>query len=153
MKYLLLTLLISICFLSCKKDNDSEVSDKTSLLTSTAWKYDSGGVGDANGNILLDFATSGIIPACSLDNSVKFEPNGSGIGYENTNVCASAPASSNFNWSFQTNQTILNVSGSAVAGLSGNFKIKELTNAKLTLLKDTTVSPFGSVTAIFNLKH
>lgn len=153
MKYLL-AMLTFACLFSCKKKNDPPAPPtKTELITSSDWKYDNGGIGDANGNITFDFATTGFVPACSFDNSVRFMSNGQGTGYENANVCPSAPATTNFNWSFSSNETVLNIAGNVVAGLGGQFKIKELSSTKLTLLKDTTVTGFGAVTAIFNLKH
>ena len=152
MKYTFLIIGICFCMTSCKKNSNSS-ADKTQQITSADWKYDSGGIGDANGNILFDFSTSGTIPACTLDNTIRFNSNSSGTVFENTNVCASAPASTAFTWSFSNNETVLNVSGGAVAGIGGSFKIKTLSDTKLTLFKDTTVSGLGSVTAVVNLKH
>jgi hypothetical protein len=153
MKYILL-FTICFCFLSCKKNSDSSNNpDKTQTLTSADWKYDNGGIGSSNGTILVDFATVNVIPSCSLDNSVRFNANGTGTVAENTNVCSGAPASSVFSWNFSSNQTALTVSGSAVGGIGGTFTIKELSSTRLTLLKDTTVSGIGATTVIFNLKH
>jgi hypothetical protein len=153
MKYTFLILAICVCGWSCKKDSNSG-GDKTQLLTSADWKYDNGGIGDANGNILFDFSTLGVaIPSCLLDNTVKFNTSGNGTVSENTNVCSGAQATSNFTWNLSSDQTLLNVSGGIVAGISGSFKIKTLSSSKLTLLKDTTLSGVGSGTAVFNLKH
>jgi len=153
MKYTLL--IIGLCFsvLSCDKDSNPATVDKTQQITSADWKYDSGGIGDANGNILIDFSTTGTIPACTIDNTIRFNSNGSGTISENANVCSNAPATSAFTWSFSNNQTVLNVSAGAVAGIGGSFRIKELSDTKLSLLKDTTVTGFGAVTAVVNLKH
>jgi hypothetical protein len=150
MKFTLFIIAICIFVLSCKKDSSS--NDKTTQLTSADWKYDTGGIGDANGNILFDFNTTGAIPACSLDNTIRFNSNGNGVVSENANVCTGAPATTAFTWSLSSDQSILNVSGGAVAGLGGSFKIKTLSGTRLSLLKDT--SYLGtSVTAIVNLKH
>ena len=153
MKYALLLMAVIFSFISCKQDDAPDEPTNTEMITSSDWKYENGGVGDANGNISINFSTLTVIPACAFDNSLRFNSNGQGVAYENQNVCASAPVTSNFNWSFTNNETALNVSGNAVAGLSGNFRIKELTSTRLTLLKDTTVTGFGAVTAIFQLKH
>lgn len=152
MKYTLL--IIGLCFslLSCDKDSDPSV-DKTQQLTSADWRYDNGGIGDANGNILIDFSTTGTIPPCTIDNTIRFNSNGSGTISENSNVCSNAPATSSFTWSFSNNQTVLNVSAGAVAGIGGSFRIKELSDTKFSLLKDTTITGFGAVTAVVNLKH
>lgn len=151
MKYTFL--IIGFCFsvLACKKDSTSSDS-KTQQISSADWKYDSGGIGDANGNILLNFP-SGTIPDCSVDNTIHFNSNGSGTISENANVCNGAPATSTFTWSFSNNETILNVSSGAVAGIGGSFKIKELSATKFTLLKDTTITGLGSTTVVVNLKH
>lgn len=153
MKYVFLLIAVTLSFASCKQDDAPDEPTKTEMITSSDWKYDNGGIGDANGTITINFSTLTVIPACAFDNSLKFSSNGQGIAYENANICSGAAASSNFFWSFSNNETALNVSGNAVAGLSGNFRIKELTSTKLTLLKDTTVTGFGAVTAIFELKH
>jgi len=156
MKYTFL-LIVSISFLACKKDSDSKESGKTQMLSSADWKYDNGGIGDASGNIILDFTAAGIpIPTCTLDNSIRFNANGNGTVSENADVCSGVPATTPFTWSFSSNETVLNISAGAIAGIGGSFKIKELTDTKLTLLKDTTASILGTttaVTAVVNLKH
>ena len=156
MKYILLFGLC-FCFLSCKKDSGSTTSKNTQLLTSADWKYDNGGIGDANGNIVVDFAAAGInIPTCTLDNSIHFTANGNGTVAENANVCPGFPATTPFTWNFSSNESVLNISGGTIAGIGGSFRIKELSEIRLTLLKDTTTSVFGSttaVTAVVNLKH
>ena len=152
MKYTLLIIGLSFSILSCDKDSDPSV-DKTQQLTSADWRYDNGGIGDANGNILIDFSTTGTIPPCTIDNTIRFNSNGSGTISENSNVCSNAPATSSFTWSFSNNQTVLNVSAGAVAGIGGSFRIKELSDTKFSLLKDTTITGFGAVTAVVNLKH
>jgi hypothetical protein len=152
MKYTLIILGISFLMLSCKKDSSSS-TNKTNDITSADWKYDNGGIGDANGNILVSFATLGTIPNCSLDNSIRFNLNGSGTVAENTNVCSGAPSTTSFTWNFSSNETVLNVSSGAIAGIGGSFKIKTLSSTQLSLLKDTTITGYGSVTAVVNLKH
>lgn len=152
MKYTVLMLASCLALSSCQKDSGEPT--KTELLTRADWKYESGGIGDADGNILFDFSTFGItIPDCTLDNTYHFSSDGSGTVAENANVCSGAPASSAFTWSLSSDETVLNLSSSAIAGLGGNFKVKELSDTKLTLLKDTTISGVGSGTAVFNLKH
>jgi len=152
MKYTLLISALCFCILSCDKDSNSS-TNKTQQLTSADWKYENGGIGDANGNILIDFSTTGTIPPCTIDNTIRFNSNNSGTVSENANICANAPATTAFTWNFSNNETVLNVSAGAVAGIGGSFRIKELTGTRLSLLKDTTVSGFGAVTAVVNLKH
>lgn len=151
MKYTLFILAASLLTLSCKKDSNSSTS-KTDQITSADWKYDSGGIGDVNGNVVVSFTTLGTVPSCSLDNTIHFNSDGSGTVSENANVCSGAPATSSFTWSFGSNESTLNLSGGAIAGIGGSFKLKTLTSTQLTLLKDTTYLG-SSVTAVVNLKH
>jgi hypothetical protein len=154
MKYTFL--LIGVCFsvLSCKKESSSSNNNSdanTQLLTSADWKFDAGGIGDANGNILFDFTNN--IQSCSLDNTARFKSDGTGTIFENASVCQNASSSTSFTWNFASNQTALNVSSGAFAGIGGSFKIKTLSSTQMTLLKDTTVTGLGSVTAVIKLKH
>lgn len=150
MKPYFLILACCIGLLSCKKTSDTPT--KTQQITSSDWKYDSGGISDASGNIIVDFSTTGTIPSCSLDNTIHFDAGGTGTVYENANVCQGAPASTPFSWSFSSNETILNLSAGAIAGIGGSFGIKELSATKLSLLKDTTYMG-TQVKAVVNLKH
>jgi hypothetical protein len=151
MKYTVFTLALSFSLLACKKD--SSTSDTSSQQISSAdWKYDTGGIGDANGNIIFNFP-AGTIPTCTLDNTIHFNSDGTGTVAENATVCPGTPATSNFTWSFSTDQKVLNVSAGAVAGIGGSFKIKELSSTKFTLLKDTTITGVGSATMVVSLKH
>ncbi len=154
-KFLML-LALPFFFLSCDKnddDNGTEESAKTKLITASSWKYDTGGIGDANGNISLNFTSlPAFIPPCLLDNSAEFKADGTGTSYENANVCVATPISTNFNWNFLSNETVLNISGNAVAGLSGQFKIKDLNATQFTLLKDTAFMG-AAVTIVVKLKH
>lgn len=152
MKYTLIILAASLLILSCKKNSNSSTTN-TSQITSADWKYDNGGIGDASGNIIVNFSTLGVIPTCSLDNTLHFNSNGTGTVSEGANVCPGAPATSSFSWNFSNNETVLNLSGGAVAGIGGSFKIKTLSSTQLSLLKDTTVTGFGSTTVVMNLKH
>jgi hypothetical protein len=151
MKYTFLMAALSLCVISCKKNSDS-APNKTDQLTSSDWKYDSGGISDANGNIIVNFNTTGMVPDCMLDNTVKFQSDGTGTVYENTNVCSGAPATSAFTWNFSQNETLLNLSGGTLAGLGGSFKIKTLSGTQLSVLKDTTYMG-TSATLVVNLKH
>ena len=151
MKYTLFLLVLFFFATSCKKDSNSSTS-KTDQITSADWKYDNGGIGDANGNIIINFSTIGTIPTCSLDNTIHFSSNGTGSVSEGANVCSGAPATTSFTWNFSSNETVLNLSGGAVAGIGGSFKIKTLSSTQLSLLKDTTYMG-SSATVIVDLKH
>ncbi len=153
---LLILLAMPVLFLSCDKNDDDNTdgpSEKTKLIAASSWKYDTGGIGDANGNITLNFTSlPNFIPPCLLDNSVEFKAEGTGNGYENANVCVATPTTSGFTWNFLNNETALNISGNAIAGLSGQFKIKDLNATQFTLLKDTAFMG-AAVTIVVKLKH
>lgn len=153
MKYSILAIAACFSLLACKKDSNDDQATTNEKLTSNEWKYESGGLGDASGNIIVDFAGSGYVPDCSLDNSIRFNNGGTGTVYENADVCQGADATSNFTWSLSSDEKTLTLSDNAVSGIGGNFKIKTLTDSKLTLTKDTTMSGVGDVTAVVNFTH
>ena|SRR5688572_27177225 len=153
MKYYCLILSLCVLITACDKDDDEPT--KTELLTSGSWKFNDGGIDiDNNGAIDLAFGP-GTLPACLIDNSGTFNTNGTGVNDEGLTKCMPTdPQSTNFNWSFQSNETVLSISGSGVLGISGQFKVLDLTDSKLTLSKDTTLTGFpSSVGLIVNLKH
>lgn len=156
MKKLLYLLPALFLVLGCDDDDDDDMpsgSAKTQTLTQTSWKFDNAGL-DANKDGTIDTDISSQINACVKDNTVKFEPNGTGTSDEGPTQCPTSPGQTvPFNWSFTSNETVLNISGNAVAGLGGQFKILTLTDTRLSLSKDTTVPFVGSVALIANLKH
>ena len=156
MKYTLT--ILSFCLLfSCKKDEDTPPT-KTEMITSSSWKYESGGVDqDKNGTVDLSFAATGILQPCMLDNTVTFSTGGNGTTDEGATKCnAGAPQTSSFIWSFANNATELQVTGGFL-GLGGQFKINTLTTTQLSLAKDTAVSFSGgipmNISLIVNLQH
>ena len=154
MKYYCFILSLCVLVVACDKDEDNAPT-KTELLTSSSWKYDNAGVDiDNNGTIELPFGT-GTLPDCLIDNIGTFNSNGTGITDEGPTKCVpTAPQTTTFNWSFQNNETMMNITGSGFAGLSGQFKVLDLTNARLSLSKDTMMAGFPtSVGLILNLKH
>ena len=155
MKYITLTIAVCFAFASCSKDSsENNGPTKTQLLTSGAWKYESGGADlDKNGTIDISLETIGTIPPCILDNSATFNADGTGINDEGATKCDPAlPQTTSFNWSFANNETALNISGSGFAGISGQFKITTLSTTRLTIAKDTTVNNIPAA-LIVNLKH
>jgi hypothetical protein len=156
MKKLLYLLPALFLVIGCDDDDEDDMpsgSAKTQTLTQTAWKFDNAGL-DANKDGTIDTDVSGQINACVKDNTVKFEPNGTGTSDEGATKCPSSPSQTvPFTWAFASNETVLTISGNAVAGLGGQFKILTLTDTKLSLSKDTTVPLVGNVALIANLKH
>jgi hypothetical protein len=152
MKFLLPVLALSCAFFACKKDEEPTNTDK---ISSKPWYFESGGA-DFNADGTVDFPLASVpgVQACNLDNFATFKSDGTGITDEGGSKCSTtAPQTTNFSWGFASNETILNVSGSAFAGIGGQFKVKTLTDNNLTLTKDTTITGAGSGTLIFSLKH
>ncbi len=152
MKYLSLLALAALLFAGCDKDKNNDPT-RTELITASAWQYDNGGVDqDRNGTVDISFS-SGILPTCVLDNKANFNANGSGVADEGTTKCqASDPQTSPFTWAFTNNEQNIQLNGTGLFGIGGNFKVTALTSTQLGLQKDTTVSGF-TVSMIVNLKH
>ena len=153
MKYLL-SLLCLCFFVSCDKDDEKTEPTKKDLLTASVWVYDNGGV-DTNkdGTPDLGFSVIGV-PACMLDNKGTFKTDNTGINDEGATKCsASLPQQTSFNWAFTNNENNINITGSGLFGLGGDFKILTLTSTSLSLSKDTTIAPLGAVALVAILKH
>ena len=160
MKYFFLILISSAVIISCDKDEENTEPTKTEMLTSQSWKYNDGGVDqDRNGTIDFTFASTGVLQPCMIDNTGTFSPNGTGVADEGATKCSvSAPQTAQFTWAFVNNETAMNVTGPALFGLGGRFKIRELTSTAFSLSKDTTVTIPGfplpmNIALIVNLKH
>lgn len=151
---LLLLLLISIGFFACQKESSVAVETKAALLTSGAWLHESSGVDvDKNGTIELSLEAAGV-PLCRLDNVLTFRKDNSAVADEGTTKCNTAdPQTSQFNWQFADNETALLFSGNVFTQLNGKFSIRTLSKTTLSLSKDTTVTGFGNVAVLVNLKH
>jgi hypothetical protein len=147
-----LLLLAPVLFIACDKNDSSPAADaKTTLITSSSWKYENAGVdGDRNGSI--DLPLPAALPACLRDNTLTLSANGTGTVDEGPSKCdPAAPQSTPATWSFASNQTMLNLGGSGI-GVSGQLKIVELSATNLTLSKDTSFAGFP-VAIIVQLKH
>jgi hypothetical protein len=156
MKQWALVVLFSLWLMACNKDDKGPT--KTEMLTSTTWKYDNGGI-DQNhdGTVDFTFEQTGVVQPCMLDNTGKFNADGTGMTDEGSTKCTvNAPQTLPFNWSFANNEAALNISGTGLFGLGGQFKVNTLTETQLGISKDTTVTVSGltmTVTLIANLKH
>ena len=155
MKFISLAVLpILIFFISCNRNDAPAQPTKTSVITQATWKYDNAGIdGDRNGTI--DFPPpAGILSSCMIDNTLTLSPNGTGVVDEGATKCnPTDPQSASITWSFADNETSLKLGGGGILGISGQFKILELSATKLSLSKDTTVPILGTVALIAILKH
>lgn len=126
---------------SCQKDKKKTTTPstvKTDYLTKAPWNV-----------ILLRSSLDGVtwfdetstLDACELDNTETFLKNFSGIIDEGPSKCdPSDPQTTDFNWSFNTDQTTLTVVDSFSSDI---LHILILDN---TTLKVTSSENFGSVT-------
>jgi hypothetical protein len=144
-------LLAGIFIFGCKKkENDTET--KTTVLVQQAWKLDATGL-DATNDGVIDTQLPTAIPACTIDNTFTFNTGGTGVIDEGATKCnAAAPQTSPFTWNFLSNETIINLQSTALFGLGGQFKIRELSSTAFRITKDTSVSGFP-VSIVINLKH
>jgi hypothetical protein len=140
-------LLFFVLAVSCKKSSPDKPAEKTKteLITQSSWKFDNVKVGGTDVSSLLE--------ACDKDNTVTFSSNGSGIVDEGTTQCNSSdPATVDFTWNFENNETTLYASAPLFPGGNGNFTIISLSSTQLVLSQDIDIS--GSTqNAIITLKH
>lgn len=144
----LTAILISIAFISCGKDKDEEpAKTKTELITQSGWKFDKATAG-VYGDV------SAYINACYKDNTFVFVANGTGTVDEATVVCSPSTAGA-FTWSFQNNESLLNVSASLLPTGSNTFNLISLNETNMVLTQNVTLPPPVSTTVLveFTLKH
>ncbi len=155
MKYsFFLLFIVTINAVGCKKDSsESSEETKTEIITKSSWKYDNAG-GDLDKNGSIDVPPPGaLLQPCIIDNFIIFQANGTAIIDEGATKCDPLLTQTTAaTWSFSNNETTLNLSGSGLVGLSGQFKILLLTNTQLHLSKDTTVTGIP-LAFIVQLKH
>lgn len=112
LKGYLLCVFIIIAIDSCKKTVYESAPTATELLTTKAWKLISFGY-DNNKNGIVD-SNEEIILNCEKDNTYKFNTDGSGVVNENASVCNGGAATTQFNWTFRNNNSLIDfVFGSA----------------------------------------
>ena len=142
--------------LSCKKKNSDlnpTTQTKTSLLIQQTWKFNNAGL-DPNKDGSIDQDISSFISPCLTDNTVSFSNNYSGTADEGASKCnANDPQTIPFTWGFLNNETVINITGNAIAGKGGQYKIITLSETQFSLSKDTTITGYGQTTFVVNLKH
>jgi hypothetical protein len=125
-----LVLFVSI---SCKKDDDPPAKTKTELITQGSWKFGAAFIGAVD--------VSGSIQACQKDNILTFLAAGTGTVDEGPTKCnAGDPQTIPFTWSFQSGETVLNISATLFTGGSNVFNIVALNESQLVLSQTITVS-------------
>lgn len=142
-------LLAGLLAVSCNKDDDPAPAPKTKtqLITQSTWKFDK-----ATAGLFGDI--SNYIDACYKDNIFTFQSNLNGNVNEATVICSPSTAG-NFTWSFQSNETVLNVSASLLPTGSNNFNIVTLNETNMVLSQNVTLpAPINQTVLVeFTLKH
>lgn len=155
MKRIFLPLFIAAIVVSaCGKDDSAPSENRTQILVSAPWKYDTAGI-DADGNGEIDTAIpSNMLESCELDNTIKFNADGTGVVDEGPTKCSdSNPQTANFTWSFNTSQNVITFSNSIFPGLTGPVDVRSITHDNLVLSKQVEVGFPIPVTVIVKLKH
>jgi hypothetical protein len=152
-KYSLAFLLIGFVVFSCKKSSSGGSSNNTQLITSATWKYDTVAI-DANKDGKPDSPVPpGTVPTCSLDNTITFKADSTGILDEGATKCNTGdPQSTPFKWYFKNNGDSLYSPNPIFGGLSGSVKVSALTSTKLEIIKEY---PYAGITVniILDMKH
>ncbi|GAO41717.1 lipocalin family protein [Flavihumibacter petaseus] len=136
-------------FASCSKDKDDPATSKTSLLTSKSWKIESVGI-DINKDGVVDQTLP--IDDCSLDNTVTFHTDGTGVYNEGANVCDGEDAGDQtFNWTFKENETVLSFSIPSLIDQDGQIRILNENTLEVYTVEDAG----GGITVhqVLKLKH
>ena len=146
MKIKLSLFLLSLYFvtiISCKK-NDEPSKTKIELLTQSPWRFDYAGM-DADVNGVIDGPLPfDLLPTCQTDGSITFYSNGKGVSDEGATRCYSmSPPSMGFNWTFNGDETAINIPYRVFIDLLGEVKIIKLSETSLTLQWNL---PHGSTT-------
>ncbi len=159
-KYVFALLSIGFILYACKKDknNSNDNNAKMQLITSATWKYDTVGLDtDKDGKPdqpIPSYAGGGVQP-CDKDNTITFKSDSTGVLNAGTLKCNSTdPQTAAFRWWFKDNGATL-YSPDPLFGstFTGGFKVGELSSTRLRILKDTTLSPYGTFTLVLDLKH
>lgn len=153
-KNLFLASFVLIFAASCSKDDNESGPSKSELLTSSAWKYDTAGI-DANSDGSIDTPLpDGSVEDCDKDNTFTFQSGGTGIADAGATKCDSAEAQTvNFNYTLNSNGTVINFPDTVITGISGDVSVLTLTSSKLVLSKAIEIGLPIPVNVIVQLKH
>lgn len=125
--------IICLFIFSCSKDTQPQT--KTQLLVSASWKLKSAAV---NGSDAMH-----LVQDCQKDNIISFSANGTGVNAEGATKCnASDPDTVPFTWSFQNNETILNISAELITYGSNDMTLVKL-NATTLVVNINYTPPVG----------
>ena len=101
-----LSCLFFVIILSSCTKGDNPVSQKTILLIEKNWKFEFYGLDENNNGVIEE--TENAMQACEADDIFTFNVIGTGSLDRGTTTCSPGEATvTNFNWSFQNNETEL----------------------------------------------
>ncbi len=121
-----------IIFSGCDKDEEIIPKTRTELITAGSWRFGAAMVGTTD--------VSASLPTCQKDNIMTFLAALTGNVDEGPTKCnAGDPQTNPFTWSFQSNETVLNISTILFTGGSNNFTIVALNESQLVLSQIITV--------------
>jgi len=144
---------LQICFIlfvscllltACGKDPVVVVKTKTELISQSSWKFDKATAGG------LDITANA--PVCLKDNVVVFLANGTATVDEAASVCSPSYAGS-YTWSFQSNETIIHLSGPLFPGGSNDFTVVSVTETNLVISQVMTIPPYPATNVEVTFKH
>lgn len=141
----MLTLYFFVSACTKSENKKEETVSKTTLLTSSTWKYSDAGLDMNNDGVKEANLPPGVLATCDTDNTITFKSDKTGIIDEGGSKCvAASPQSVPFTWTINPAGDALTMSAALFVGLNGEIKIIELTATKLTISKlvSTTVQGF-----------
>jgi hypothetical protein len=130
---------------ACKK---SSSKSKTELLTQAGWKINAVGI-DYNMNGTIDNGESQE-EDCQVDNTYTFKTDGSAIVDEGSDVCSGELQTSGFDWSFKSNETIINADND---NFNGDFIISSLTDSEFKAYQDYDLGGGSTMRILVIFKH
>lgn len=156
-KYVLSALAIGFIIYGCKKDDDDKdvTKERVQFITSATWKYDTVGI-DTNKDGKPDQPLTGVsLEKCDTDNTITFKSDSTGLLSEGATKCsASDPQNTPFTWYFKEKGTVLYTPDQIFGnGITGDFRVGEITTSRLRVIKDITYPLLGTYTIVLDLKH
>jgi hypothetical protein len=116
-------LLATASLTACKKDKDDKAKTRAELLTEKAWIYVDQGRDDNNDGVLSKEESD--LEDCQLDDTFKYNTDGTLADRDNTNRCRIDAETKTFQWAFQNNDTEIVLSSGKL------LKIKTLNETTL----------------------
>ena len=156
-KYALTALAIGFIIYGCKKDDDDKdvTKERVQFITSATWKYDTVGI-DTNKDGKPDQPLTGVsLEKCDTDNTITFKSDSTGLLSEGATKCNSSdPQNTPFTWYFKEKGTVLYTPDQIFGnGITGDFRVGEITTSRLRVIKDITYPLLGTYTIVLDLKH